>query len=388
MKKALKYTILSLLILLNRNIDGQIPFDSEISVLTCSSGEELYSLFGHTAIRVKHNEQNIDYVFNYGTFNFNTPNFYLKFMRGELDYILSVTTFDRFIREYEYDKRSVLEQKLLLTEDERNDIIEALVINSLPENKAYRYHFFYDNCATRVRDIVGMQLSDYPNFKALSDSLEGFTYRDGIAIYLARKEWTKFGLDLILGAPTDDLLDKNSIQFLPDFLYNQFQTAVKCDSTLLVDESIVLLDFPIVSQNSIVKPIHLTLFVLILIISVSIYEYKKGKYYMLVDYILYIPAVFLGLLILFLWFFTSHSVTGPNWHILWANPLFIFFLFNTKNKIVKYITLLPALSVVVLPLIIPFIQQKISYILLPIWISMMIRIVIYFKRKNIFNNHI
>ena len=160
-KTQLIYTILPLFILLNSGTSLQAQFSnqSEISILTCAPGEELYSIFGHTAIRVRDSISNTDYVFNYGTFDFNTSNFYLKFMKGELNYFLSVTTFERFIREYEFQKRSIAEQHLNLTSNEKGSIIGALVNNSLPENREYHYHFFYDNCATRIRDIIDNNLS-------------------------------------------------------------------------------------------------------------------------------------------------------------------------------------------------------------------------------------
>ncbi len=388
MKNIFKYLIVGLLILLNSNnyIKSQIPYDSEISILTCSSGEELYSLFGHTAIRVKNESQNIDYVFNYGTFNFNTPNFYLKFMRGQLDYILSVTTFERFIYEYKYDQRSVIEQKIDTDEKQRKQIIDALITNSLPENKAYRYHFFYDNCATRVRDIIDDNLDIEITFNQLPDSLKNFTYRDAIGIYLHNKDWTKFGLDLILGQPTDDKLDEQTIQFLPDFLLNQFETATVNDNTTIISETESLLQFSKTTQPNKIKPIQIMLLILIIIVAATYYEQKQKKELKIINFLLLLPPVIISFLIIFLWFFTSHSVTGPNWHILWANPFLIIYLIPSiqKYKTGRYIMVILFLLILTLPITNIFIKQEISYILLPYWLSMAIRMspITYKKIKN------
>ena len=125
-----------------------------ISLLTCAPGEEIYSLFGHTAIRYEEPAKGIDYVFNYGLFSFNTPNFILRFALGETDYILGVTSYDRFAAEYDYEERSVWQQTLNLLPEEKGKLLYLLEENCRPENRTYRYNFFYDNCATRPRDKI------------------------------------------------------------------------------------------------------------------------------------------------------------------------------------------------------------------------------------------
>jgi hypothetical protein len=131
----------------------QLSDQAVISLITADPGEELYSLFGHSAIRVKDTVNNQDLVFNYGTFNFNTPNFYMKFTRGKLLYMLSIQQFDRFKRSYEYEKRDLKEQILNLTQDQKQAIFQFLLWNYQPENRYYKYDFFFDNCATRIRDV-------------------------------------------------------------------------------------------------------------------------------------------------------------------------------------------------------------------------------------------
>ena len=128
--------------------------DYQISLLTCDPGDQLYSAFGHSAIRVLERTTGEDLVFNYGTFDFNTPYFYVKFTQRTLDYMLSVSTYERFLAEYNYYQRDVREQVLDLSPEQIERLVEFLQINYRPQNRFYRYDFFYDNCATRIRDVM------------------------------------------------------------------------------------------------------------------------------------------------------------------------------------------------------------------------------------------
>jgi hypothetical protein len=163
--------------------------DFQVSLLTCDPGDELYSAFGHNAIRVLDKNSGQDFVFNYGTFDFNVPFFYVKFTQRTLDYMLSVTTFDRFLMEYNYNRRGVREQILDLSPEQTMEMYKFLQINYLPQNRFYRYDFFYDNCATRIRDameeILGDQLDwneDYWQKKKLSETLLMNMYIDFLGL--------------------------------------------------------------------------------------------------------------------------------------------------------------------------------------------------------------
>ena len=137
-----------------------IANDAEISIITIGPGDMLYDSFGHNAIRVADPSNGKDIVFNYGTFDFNTPNFYIKFGRGKLPYALSVRPYNYFKRNYIAEKRWMKEQKLDLTYGEKVTIFDFLLNNAQPENKEYRYDFFFDNCATRIRDVLVTGLGD------------------------------------------------------------------------------------------------------------------------------------------------------------------------------------------------------------------------------------
>ena len=151
-----------------------------LSLLTCAPGEEIYSYFGHTAIRYEEPSKGIDWVFNYGIFNFGAPNFIFRFALGQTDYILGGMNYDRFAAEYIFDERSVWQQTLNLTPEEKQKLLALLIENSRPENRVYRYNFFYDNCATRPRDkieesIQGKVIYNYPEKTARNHSATLYT---------------------------------------------------------------------------------------------------------------------------------------------------------------------------------------------------------------------
>lgn len=359
---------------------GQLSEQSRISVLTCTPGEELYSLFGHSAIRVSDSVLGIDYVFNYGTFDFNTPNFYLKFMRGELEYMLSVSHYDYFIAEYYRDGRGITEQVLKLTQQERNRLFEALSDNYRPENRAYKYHFFYDNCATRVRDIVTYNIGltvEFPDKETYST----MSFRDALAVYLINRPWTRFGLNLLLGLPTDDKLNSSTVQFLPDFLMDQFSDArVNEDGRHLVSSTSKLMDRRTVeSKAGVFTPAFVISILAVMVLAHTLLSRKQGKSTRVINLTLFSICSVIGLLIVFLWFFTSHSVTGPNWNILWAHPLYLLLLIPAVGNANagKYLRIIFAALILVLALISPFLSQQIPVVLIPIWILLIVKLMLF-----------
>lgn len=387
-KRYSKYLILVAFILLNTSelFSNKLSENAHISILTCAPGDELYSIFGHTAIRVADPSQNFDLVFNYGTFNFNTPNFYLKFARGQLDYMLSVTTFDRFVYEYRYEGRSVWEQVLDLNPYEKNQLFQALLINAEPENRFYAYHFFFDNCATRVRDIVTKHFSDGVVYD-VPQYVGKMTFRHAIGSYLQEKPWIKLGLDLLLGQPTDNKVDASSVQFLPDYLMWQFDAAHTASSQQrLVKTTHTILHFDPENTSQTISPALWLWLGLIPVLVLSWIDFKHQKRQYWLDAILFSFTTLFGALIIFLWFFTSHSVTGPNWHILWANPLHLAFLFPLR-KDTKWFIKTPAIislgSIIGTLLFFPLMPQYIPSALIPVWLMLTIRSFLLLKRALI-----
>ncbi len=385
-----KYAILGFFVLLNSGfeLEAQLSNESSISILTCAPGDELYSIFGHTAIRVYDPQLKMDYVFNYGTFDFNTPNFYLKFMRGQLDYVLSVSTFDRFMLEYQHDKRSVWEQKLNISQEEKESLYKALMVNYEPENRSYHYHFFFDNCATRVRDIIAEQAEGtliYPDESYIGQ----MTFRDAIASYLHEKPWTRLGLEIVLGQPTDDLVNASSVQFLPDYLMQQFAGAKTTSTgTLIIEETSTLQAFEATQSSGFIWSPVLWLWVLaVLVLAYTWWCVQKHRSSQWLNVLIFLLTTVMGALITFLWFFTEHTVTGPNWHILWANPLHLLLIFPFFKsirfmQIIKVILVLPILITL---LLFPFIPQYMPPALWPFWFILALRIVFYNTKKPALN---
>lgn len=334
-------------------IPRQLSDDASISLLTCSAGEELYSVFGHTAIRVSDPDKEIDLVFNYGTFDFNTPFFYLKFGHGNLDYLLSVSTFKRFMREYFMESRSVWEQELNLTDQQKDRLFAALMLNAQPENRAYEYDFFYDNCATRVADIILDQFSkNNIDFEKESLKHEPLTFREAIHPYLLSKPWTKLGIDLILGAPADARTDSLSIMFLPEHLMVQFSGihfSSEEENRKIVSETNTLLDFTDKKQESTnwFSPLVTFWLLFIVITLLSAAEAYGTISLRFADAGLFTIAGLLGILIFYLSWISNHQVTSPNWNFLWANPLWLLLVTNVTNRVKGVIRFLEGALIII-----------------------------------------
>ena len=295
-----------------------------ISVLTCSEGEELYSAFGHSAIRVCDTEKNIDYVFNYGTFNFNTPNFYLKFANGKLNYMISYGYFKRFLPEYFKENRSVNEQILNLNSNEKQRIFDALVTNYKPENRYYKYDFFYDNCATRIYKIISENIDG--EIITNKGNKEQPSFRTYLHHYLDNSPWVETGLNILLGIPTDKKATLEQSAFLPDFLMQLLdQVKVKdgnCTKKLVASNTLLLeRDKSILQEPLFIAPSFLFWLLLSVIITITlINKAQLNSALKIFDRTLFILAGFIGLLLLYLWLITDHQVTRYNFNILWSFP--------------------------------------------------------------------
>ncbi|MBP3467488.1 MAG: DUF4105 domain-containing protein [Paludibacteraceae bacterium] len=292
--------------------EDDIYSNLEISLLTCSPGDELYSAFGHTAIRVN------DMVFNYGMFNFNTEGFYIKFVSGQTDYELGVEMMDGFERQYERRNRSVIEQKLNLTNEEKAALFNALIENTRPENKTYRYNFVFDNCATRPRVKIEECLKGAIKYDVKE---ENESYRKLIEKYVGEDSWIKFGIDILIGAEADKTASFFDRLFLPDELMNAFATARRDNGERLVTET-----KEIVSQDKDedddedngVTPLAVAVIAMTIISIASLLFPRKLK---ALDFILFLATGLLGVVITFLCFFSLHPLVGENYNLLWLNPI-------------------------------------------------------------------
>ncbi|MBI9060621.1 MAG: DUF4105 domain-containing protein [Marinilabiliaceae bacterium] len=296
---------------------------AEISLLTCSPGNELYSVFGHSAIRVNDPDSELDSVFNYGTFDFDTPNFYLKFSSGQLNYKLSVNHFSRFVQSYFTDERSIYEQVLNLNASEKQNLFNALVENAKPENKFYRYDFFFDNCATRIRDMIINHLDGQIQYQDTTVTDQSF--RDYIHEYVNHSPWISDGLDLLLGIKTDNIASVSEQMFLPDYMMLYFGKAtINQNGTEkgLVKEMRQVLKFNNDNvENKGITPdvLFWGLFFIGLLLFYFEVKYRKKPFIFATKILLFITGC-TGVLFFYLWFLSLHSVTGQNFNLLWAMP--------------------------------------------------------------------
>ena len=373
--------IIFLLLAIGNHVSGQnLSKNAEISLLTCSPGDELYSQFGHSALRIKDEEKKIDLVFGYGTFNFNTPNFYPKFARGKLDYMLSYTTFDRFKNGYIYEKRGIVEQKLNLDSIEKQKLFTALLKNYQPKNRYYRYDFLFDNCSTRIRDIVSENTSGTILFDTISDQPKSFW--NLLDPFMQKSRWIFLGIHLALGIPCDAEATPYQYMFLPDNMMLGFENAkIRTDETIkpLVKSTNVILkpalNFKITNWYQ--RPVFIFGLLALIGLILSLVYLKKDKDLFIFDIFIFGVCGLLGWLIIFLWFFTDHQATGPNWNIIWAFPLhfpMVFALLRKKPSLFAYYYfLLHSIILIVILGSWAFIPQSFPNEILPFVVLLLLR---------------
>jgi hypothetical protein len=347
-----------------------------VSLLTCTPGTELYSTFGHSALRIVDSAKGTDIIYNYGTFDFEDPDFYSKFVRGKLLYFVSVEQFLDFRAAYEYEKRGITEQTLYLSCDKKQNLVAALEENAKEENKYYKYDFVRDNCTTRLRDIIE-KFSDGP-YATKPLTREATTYRKLIHEYLDRsgQYWSKLGIDMLLGARVDRKLSVREIQFLPDYLLKGFdsttvamQTPFTGLETSLVQQKKVILE-PALPPETPAALSPLVIFS-ILFLLVTVLSFSRSWKIMVVlnifDKAFFFFCGILGMLILFMWFGTDHYTCGNNYNLLWALPthLIIVAISFQKNWVKKYFRVVFWLTVALLFCWL-FLPQQMNSALFPI----------------------
>jgi len=345
------------------SVQAQLSDDAQISILTCDAGQDLHSSFGHSAFRVQDTAKGINWVYNYGTFDFNTPNFYYKFAKGKLLYSLTVSTFADFLFTYELENRWVKEQILKLNQEERNDLFLFLENNRKPQNRDYKYDFLFDNCATKLPEILKKVLGN--NIQYHGENLKNhLSFRDLIQQNLLTNSWSSFGIDLALGSVIDREAAPEEYMFLPKYVMLQMQNATLAKNPLVLRERSVLeYSDKRFSYNFGLSPLFWLLLLLLFTLTISYIDLRNGTRSRWLDFFLFLITGSAGILIFFLWFLTDHSATGNNFNILWAFPFNIaacYFLLR-KDRIPKwmgkYILILLVLMTITLILWIFQIQQ-------------------------------
>lgn len=311
-----------------------------LSLLTCSPGEELYSAWGHTAIRVTDRNTGSDMVFNYGTFDDTDPDFYLKFTKGIMHYALSVYPYSDFLQEYQYQNRGIVEQELRLSCAQKGNIYRALQVNNTNENRFYYYYFHTDNCTTRAQDLIVENTGSTVSYKNILPH-RSVTFRNLIHSYLdnSHQYWSKFGIDLFLGLNLDKKPTNEEAMFLPDYLKRGFDSAT-IDRHPLVSRSEVVLKWPdnSVHSGSWFSPLLAFTLLLIIVGLISLSKIRsKQKLLAIFDGVFFFSIGILGILMLVLWLIRVDTVCRNNLNLLWALPTHAIaaFFVNSKRKWVQ-----------------------------------------------------
>lgn len=317
----------------------QLSPSATVSILTCNPGEEVYSMYGHTAIRINDPEQRIDVVFNYGVFSFDSPDFMYRFAKGQTDYMMIGERFSSFMQEYTEEKRSVYEQVLNLSSDGKNQLFQALLINARPENRVYRYNFFMDNCATRVRDMIEHNSGGTVQFP---ESHPTETYRQLIKHFHHSFRWIDLGIDLLVGKKADEPVSSYGQMFLPEYLEDEFARAkitYAGKSAPLVAETRTLLEFPNSKLNSDLPWPAIVFGVFFLFVAVfSVRAFLRKKTADWLDYWVFGLSGIAGLIIGWFTLYSEHPAMSPNYNLLWAFPLNLIFAVAWKIKKWRHIT--------------------------------------------------
>lgn len=382
----MKKTILFLLLAV---MSSALRAEGKFSLLTCTPGEKIYELFGHTAIRYVEGDS-IDLVFNYGMFNFNSPNFIYRFVKGETDYELGIDVYRSF--EYSYRRRgsAVYEQKLNLTPDETIMLLHSLLENYKPENRVYRYNYFYDNCTTRAKDMIEKAISGTVEFEPVEGRK---TYRSIVHQYTAGHPWSELGIDLCIGSQADKPIDTDAMMFAPFYLLDGLKTAgiTRDDGS---EESLISGTEMIVSpahvDNGAVSWPHplLCAWVLFAIALVAGFFLRRKSW--IVDSILFLMAGACGCVLAFLVLFSVHPAVSPNYLLFVFHPLHLFLgvpmtVYCGLKKTRPYYHYFNASLIGLFLILWLFLPQEFNNAVFPLALLLLLRSVsaIYCFRKNV-----
>lgn len=329
--------------------------DAKISMITILPGDATEELFGHSAIRVYDPQLNLDIIYNYGTFQFDQY-FLPKFIYGELNYHLSVVRTSLALNYYKERGRPVIEQVLNFSPQQNREIYEFLRINSQEENRYYRYDFLFDNCSTRISDLLENVLGEDVRFKAEPDP--GLTFREMIELYVDHKPGIDLGINLLLGREIDRVVTPRESWFLPDFLMEAFNHAIIIvdgeEQPLVGSTSTILNIEEYKKENTLPWASIFTWMIFLVGVAITVKNFNKNQVSeRWFDLLLFGTTGFIGLLISFLWFISLHEVTVNNMHLFWAWPFHLIalpFLYQGKKlaKPINIYFLLYAISCLII----------------------------------------
>lgn len=325
---------------------------AEVSLITCGPGTELFSAFGHTAFRVRDPKFGFDRVYNYGTFDFNDPNFYANFAKGDLRYFLSTYDFGRFLKAYHREKRWVTGQVLNLQQTDVQKIFDYLENNAKKENREYFYDYFFNNCSTKPYDVIvetiGNKLVEPEIFNT-----ETISHRQLFQPYLKELSWGNFGIDLALGSVIDRPTTPKEHLFLPEKVLTYFDSMKIIENgeeqPIVKRTENILLEQEVNYKDPFFTPLISFSILALLVIVLTFKNIKQQKRSRILDFLLFFTTGGIGILLLLIWLGTNHISAGNNYNTLWAfAPNLIVSFFLLKKQLPNWIRKYALISLIVL----------------------------------------
>jgi hypothetical protein len=356
--------------------------EAKVSILTLGPDHDnLYSSFWHSAIRVKDDTRGIDWVYDYGRFDFDNPNFYTDFAKGYLRYKIGMASFKRFQAAYIYFNRDIEEQVLNLSKVQKQRVYEYLQHNVRPENQYYFYDYYYNNCATKIRDVFVEILGDSLIFD-FREVRTQYSFRDLTHRCTQYKPWGEYGIDLALGSPIDKVINPYEYMFLPEYVRESFSTATLLNFDgevqpvvkefnqihMAHDEPV---DVPLITPDRIFWLLFMVVFVITLV------QWKRVKSGKWLDITIFTIFGLLGLVLTGIWFFTDHKAAAGNYNLIWSLPTHmltgILLLIPTLKQFTRYYFLLTSIILTILLLCWSFLPQDLHEDSIPLILILLMR---------------
>jgi hypothetical protein len=374
-----KFALLLLIFaFLEQMMSSQVKPEAEVYLITCGPGTETYSVYGHSALRIVIPSKNSDIVYNWGIFDFSTPHFAWEFAKGRLDYMLGDTSYDSFLKEYYAEHRWVISQKFNIESKDIENLFVLVADNLKPENIKYKYDFYYDNCSTRIRDLVEKAIGEDLIYPPEESKKEMLTFRNLTGDYEKGYPWTKFGIDLLIGSPGDKKATFRDRMFLPVGLKEGLSALnIRRNGKMipLLTNPEIALDFdrPVLKEKLLSSPLFIFSLLLIIVIIISgLIRGKKGN--TAIDICLFLGFSALAILMIFSNFFTDHQQLRWNLNIIWLNPFILVclasILFGKNWNIWFRITFFLAAGFLLFIVILP---QQINNAFVPLIIMLLLR---------------
>ena len=375
--KIKRFLLFSLLFVFSLSLQGND--ETQFSIITIGPYEsELYSAFGHSGIRYLDKKNDIDHFYNYGIFDFNQPNFYINFLNGKLLYMVAKYNYKTAEKYYINQDRYVKEQVLILSESEKILLYNYLEQNIRPENRAYLYNYVYNNCATKIRDVLSVVYGENLEFISMPEKK---SFRQLMDLYLSNNKWGDLGIDICLGPEIDYNVSFNEEMFLPEYLFKGIDDALINGDKKIISKTNIINTEKALFQNHFLNPIFVFLIFFILSIYLSFRQIKYNINYIYFDVLTFLFSGIIGCLLVYLWVFTDH-LSAFNFNIIWAMPLNIIIslllLINLKSNLIKWYFFLYGILLSTLIILWRWITQNLNEVLILFVLGIIVRLFVNF----------